>query len=168
MQKELRNRELKDEHDVLWEELENQLQQIREAYKSGKLMLNSVVVQKSALYLHLDRYVEAVKDRRHDSDEIDAKRVRRLRPPKSDMKNKLRISANNLQIPDEFLFTTNRSRPISTTDQKILDEYKDEDMDGSEININVDITKDIMPEESKHRSLYNYPYSNRPLEESKM
>ena len=163
MQRELRNRELKDEHDLLWEELDNQLQQIRDAYKSGKLMLNSVVIQKSALYLHLDRYAEAVKDRRHDSDEIDAKRGRRLRPPKSDMKNKLRISANNLQIPDEFLFANTRSKPSSITNQNIHEEYKDEDLDGSEININVDIRKDIMPEEPKHKSLHNYYSSNRPL-----
>ena len=163
MQRELRDRELKDEHDLLWEELDNQLQQIRDAYKSGKLMLNSVVIQKSALYLHLDRYVEAVKDRRNDLDEIDAKRARRLRPPKSDMKNKLRISADNLQIPDEFLFANTRSKPSSITNQNIHEEYKDEDLDGSEININVDIRKDIMPEEPKHKSLHNYYSSNRPL-----
>ena len=163
MQRELRDRELKDEHDLLWEELDNQLQQIRDAYKSGKLMLNSVVIQKSALYLHLDRYVEAVKDRRNDLDEIDAKRARRLRPPKSDIKNKLRISANNLQIPDEFLFANTRSKPSSITNQNIHEEYKDDDLDGSEININVDIRKDIMPEESKHKSSYNYYSSNRPL-----
>ena len=63
MQREIEIRKKKDEQDILWEELEEQSDNIRKAYKKGMINLNQVVIEKSALYLKVDKYIDNVKDK---------------------------------------------------------------------------------------------------------
>ena len=103
MEKQLKERAMKDEHDVLWEELETQLEQIRNAYKSGKLMLNSIVLEKSALYLKVDKYIENVKDTSVEPEIIQDRRskVKTRNVGKMEM---MKISENNLRVAEDFMF----------------------------------------------------------------
>ena len=86
MAKELRDRELKDEHDVLWEELENQLEEIKNAYKTGRIKLNSVVIEKSALYLNVNRYINEVRHKSVSSTQKDINLGNRVRERKNNKK----------------------------------------------------------------------------------
>ena len=85
MQREVENRSKKDEQDILWEELEEQFESIRKAYRKGRLNLNQVVIEKSALYLKVENYIDNVKDKTEVKN-IEAERKlkhRRLRKYKS-------------------------------------------------------------------------------------
>ena len=86
MAKELRDRELKDDHDVLWEELENQLEQIKNAYRTGKILLNNVVIEKSALYLNVHKYINEVRDKSTNNTNKQAQKVIRVRERRNDKK----------------------------------------------------------------------------------
>ena len=102
MEKQVKQRESKDAQDVLWEELEQQLETIRQAFRTGKLMLNSVVIQKSALYLSIDKYIMNVKDNTTQIDhsiEIGP----RHRKHRTNKIAQLEITANNLDVTDDFL-----------------------------------------------------------------
>lgn len=60
MNEDIKRRELKDYQDYLWEELEDQFNAIREAYKRGEIILNDVTVEKSAVYLNTKNYISSV------------------------------------------------------------------------------------------------------------
>lgn len=80
MEREARDRELQDMQDFLWEELEQQFQNIRNAYHSKKLLLNNIVIEKSALYLKVENYIANVEHKSQTelkNIEEDAKRPRR-------------------------------------------------------------------------------------------
>ena len=126
MAKELRDRELKDDHDVLWEELENQLEQIKNAYRTGRIKLNDVVIRKSALYLSIDRYINEVKDRTINDLESEISSYNRMRVPKSNFKKQLDHSAKALETSVNLNFA-NEDNTINYETTTIADKAQDEE-----------------------------------------
>ena len=56
MEREVKQRAQKDSQDILWEDLEDQFENIRKAYRKGIIKLNEITIEKSALYLKIDSY----------------------------------------------------------------------------------------------------------------
>ena len=135
MNKELKQRAMKDEHDVLWEELESQLEQIRNAYKSGKLMLNSLVIQKSALYLNVDKYIDKVKDKSINKEVTQGKKSK-VRTRKVGNVDMMKISENNLRVSEDFMFDVDKKRKEGNNQKFLINEESKTQYDkNSEISL---------------------------------
>ena len=104
MQREIENRAKKDEQDILWEELEEQFESIRKAYKKGLVNLNQVVIEKSALYLKVENYIDNVKDKTEIKDteaerKLQNRRMRKYKNNKVADLDAIRLTTS----VDEFL-----------------------------------------------------------------
>ena len=165
MSKELKQRAMKDEHDVLWEELESQLEQIRNAYKSGKLMLNSLVIQKSALYLNVDKYIDKVKDKSVDKEVTQGKKSK-VRTRKVGNMDMMKISENNLRVSEDFMFDIdNKAKDQKKSKYSINEETKTQYDQNSEISLNKSLSNISGTE--RHINLTSINNTIMPTEESK-
>ena len=56
-----RRRKIQDENEILKEQFDTQLSQISNLYREGKLILNKLTIQKSAIYLNPETYLRNIK-----------------------------------------------------------------------------------------------------------
>ena len=56
-----RKRKIQDENEILKEQFDTQLSQISNLYREGKLILNKLTIQKSAIYLNPETYLRNIK-----------------------------------------------------------------------------------------------------------
>ena len=161
MQREIQNRTKKDEQDILWEELEEQFENIRKAYKKGRLNLNQVVIEKSALYLKVENYIDNVKDKTESKNlEVPKRLINRIRTRK--YKNNQVADFNEVRlttsINDDLFNNTDIENQILR--KKCTNGTKEND---EEIKVYHDITENNMSD----RSLINFDRSDKKCIEAK-
>ena len=85
MEREIKKRAQKDAQDILWEDLEDQFENIRKSYRKGVIRLNHITVQKSALYLKIETYKSNVVTHEPKTEQqarVEKRRARKFKPNK--------------------------------------------------------------------------------------
>ena len=158
MQREIENRAKKDEQDILWEELEEQFESIRKAYKKGLVNLNQVVIEKSALYLKVENYIDNVKDKTEIKD-TEAERklkhriLRRYKTNKIADSGAIRLTSG----VDEFLM-----KSTDLEDQSAKKKYRNSAI---EVDEEIKIPDDLTESHMSNNFLINFEkLDNEPIQ----
>ena len=142
MEHEIADRAKKDEQDILWEELEEQFENIRKAFRKGQINLNQVVIEKSALYLKVDKYIDNVRDRtgvrdREAEKKLRQRHMRRYKNNKvADLDTiRLATSVDEFLMNDTAIGNQHMSKKYRSNAIEIDEEIKIPDSDMTENNM---------------------------------